>query len=185
MRKFKEDQKVKKTASLLLIGLCTLLALLSESATGPTALAQDAGATGFDEADANHDGVINLEEWDQFSSRLFDGIDKDGDGEGSPEELGQAFETFDYNKDGVIDGNEAPLIIILGDDDGDGRVSRDEFDSLDWTRESIDANRDGRVSREEFGNARREVYDRADFDRSTTLGRSEYNAAPSLTLFRF
>jgi Ca2+-binding EF-hand superfamily protein len=168
-----------------MIGLCTLLALLSGSAAGPTALAQDAGATGFDEADANHDGVINLEEWDQFSSRLFDGIDKDGDGEGSPEELGQAFETFDYNKDGVIDGNEAPLIIILGDDDGDGRVSRDEFDSLDWTRESIDANRDGRVSREEFGNARREVYERADFDRSTTLGRSEYNAAPSLTLFRF
>ena len=166
-------------------GLCTLLALLSGCATGPTALAQDAGATGFDETDANHDGVINLEEWDQFSSRLFDGIDKDGDGEGSPEELGQAFETFDYNKDGVIDGDESPLVIILGDDDGDGRVSRDEFDSLDWTRDSIDANRDGRVSREEFGNARREVYDRADFDRSTTLGRSEYNAAPSLTLFRF
>jgi Ca2+-binding EF-hand superfamily protein len=167
------------------MSLCTLLALLIGSATGPIAFAQDTEATGFDEVDANHDGVINLEEWDQFSSRLFDGIDKDGDGEGSPEELGQAFETFDYNKDGVIDGDEAPLIIILGDDDGDGRVSRDEFDSLDWTRDSIDANKDGRVSREEFKNARREVYDQADFDRSTTLGRSEYNAAPSLTLFRF
>jgi Ca2+-binding EF-hand superfamily protein len=166
-------------------GLCTLLALLSGSAVRPIAFAQDTEATGFDEVDANHDGVINLEEWDQFSSRLFDGIDKDGDGEGSPEELGQAFETFDYNKDGVIDGDEAPLVIILGDDDGDGRVSRDEFDSLDWTRDSIDANRDGRVSREEFKNARREVYDQADFDRSTTLGRSEYNGAPSLTLFRF
>jgi len=170
------------------MSLCTLLALLIGSATvsmGPTALAQDAGATGFDEVDTNHDGVINLEEWDQFSSRLFDGIDKDADGEGSPEELGQAFETFDYNKDGVIDGDEAPLIIILGDDDGDGRVSPAEFDSINWTRDSIDANRDGRVSREEFGKARREVYDQADFDRSTTLGRSEYNGAPSLTLFRF
>ena len=168
------------------MSLCTLLALGSATVSmAPAALAQDAGATGFDEVDANHDGVINLEEWDQFSSRLFDGIDKDGDGEGSPEELGQAFETFDYNQDGVIDGDEAPLIIILGDDDGDGRVSRDEFDSLDWTRDSIDANRDGRVSREEFGNARREVYDQADFDRSTTLGRSEYDGAPSLTLFRF
>ena len=167
------------------MSLCTLLALLIGSAAGPAALAQDAGATGFDEVDANHDGVINLEEWDKFSSRLFDGIDKDGDGEGSPEELGQAFETFDYNQDGVIDGDEAPLIIILGDDDGDGRVSPDEYNSIDWTRDSIDANRDGRVSREEFGNARREVYDQADFDRSTTLGRSEYNGAPSLTMFRF
>ncbi len=166
-----------------LISLCTLFAL--GSAAGPAAFAQDTEATGFDEVDANHDGVINLEEWDQFSSRLFDGIDKDGDGEGSPEELGQAFETFDYNKDGVIDGDESPLVIILGDDDGDGRVSPDEYDAIDWTRDSIDANRDGRVSREEFKNTRREVYDQADFDRSTTLGRSEYNGAPGLTLFRF
>ena len=169
----------------LMLGLCTLMALLIASAAGPTALAQDAGATGFDQVDANHDGVIDLEEWDQFSSQLFDGIDKDGDGEGSPEELGQAFETFDYNRDGAIDGDEAPLIIILGDADGDGRVSRDEFDSIDWKRNSIDANGDGGISREEFGKARREIYDQADFDRSTTLGRSEYNAAPGLTLFRF
>jgi len=172
----------------LATGLCSLFALVIGCAmvcVAPKAFAQNAEASRFDQVDTNRDGVINQEEWDQFSSQLFDGIDKDGDGEGSPEELGQAFETFDYNKDGVIDGDESPLIIILGDDDGDGRVSRDEFDSLDWTRDSIDANRDGRVSREEFGNARREVYDQADFDRSTTLGRSEYDGAPSLTLFRF
>ncbi len=169
----------------LMTALCTLLALLSGNATGPIAFAQDTEATGFDETDANHDGVINLEEWDQFSSRLFDGIDKDGDGQGSAEELDEAFETFDYNQDGVIDGNEAPLIIILGDGDGDGQVSPEEFDTIDWARGSIDTDGDGRISREEFGNARSEVYDRADFDRSTTLGRSEYNGAPSLTLFRF
>ena len=87
--------------------------------------------------------------------------------------------------DGVIDGNEAPLVIILGDDDRDGRVSPAEFDAIDWDRDSIDADGDGLVSREEFKNARRQVHDQADFDRSTTLGRSEYNGAPSLTLFRF
>jgi len=172
----------------LTAGLCALLALLIGSAAvsvTPATLAQEAGEMVFDAVDANNDGVINAEEWGQFSSRLFDGIDKDGDGQGSAEELDEAFETFDYNQDGVIDGNEAPLIIILGDGDGDGQVSPEEFETIDWARGSIDTDGDGRISREEFGNARSEVFDRADFDRSTTLGRSEYNGAPSLTLFRF
>jgi len=172
----------------LATGLCSLFALVIGCAmvcVAPTAFAQNAEASRFDQVDTNRDGVINQEEWDQFSSQLFDAIDKDGDGHGSAEELDEAFESFDYNKDGVIDGNEAPLVIILGDDDRDGRVSPAEFDAIDWDRDSIDADGDGLVSREEFKNARRQVHDQADFDRSTTLGRSEYNGAPSLTLFRF
>jgi len=47
------------------------------------------------------------------------------------------------------------------------------------------ADGDGRLSRDEFRRAQREIHDEADFDRSTTLGRSEYNGSPSLTLFRF
>lgn len=170
---------------MFMTGLAALLALAMSGASGPVALAQDKAASGFDRVDADSDGVINEAEWDQFSSHLFDGVDKDGDGKASPEELDQAFESFDYNKDGVIHGHEAPLITILGDDDGDGRVSRDEFKSIDWKRGSIDTDGDGSVSREEFRRAQRSIYDRADFDRSATLGRSEYDAAPSFTLFRF
>ena len=169
----------------LVRGRGVLLVLAIGCASGPGLQAQDTEASGFDRVDANDDGVINQEEWERFSSQLFKGIDRDGDGRGSPEELGQAFETFDYNRDGVIDGHEAPLVIILGDADGDGRVSRNEFKAIDWNRGSIDADGDGAVSREEFARARRSIYDRADFDRSTTLGRSEYDAAPSFTLFRF
>ena len=85
----------------------------------------------------------------------------------------------------MIHGHEAPLVVILGDKDEDGRVNKDEFDSIDWDRSSIDTDGDGSVSRDEFGRAHRSIYDRADFDRSATLGRSEYEAAPSFTLFRF
>ena len=161
------------------------MALLSVATATTAVLAQGATAGGFDALDANQDGVIDQAEWEAFSARLFDRIDLDGDGQASAEELDDAFEAFDYNKDGMIDGHEAPLVIILGDDNGDGRVAPEEFNAIDWARDSIDVDADGRISREEFGKARREVYDRADFDRSATLGRSEFEAAPSLTLFRF
>ena len=147
--------------------------------------AQDPEANAFERADANGDGVIDSDEWVQFGSRLFKKIDRDGDGAADAAELGAAFEAFDYNRDGVIDGSEAPLVIILGDVDGDGRVGREEFGAIDWRRDSIDADGDGLVTRKEFAHARRQIYDQADFDRSTTLGRSEYEAAPNLTLFRF
>lgn len=167
------------------LALWALVVSLAGLAVGHSALAEDAGTSTFDATDANHDGVIDPEEWARFSSGLFDRIDRDGDGKASAAELGEAYETFDYDRDGVIEGHEAPLVIILGDADDDGRVGRDEFEAIDWSRDSIDADGDGSVSRKEFTKARREIYDQADFDRSTTLGRSEYNAAPSLTLFRF
>lgn len=166
-------------------GIGALLALAFAGACGPAVRGQEARAEGFARVDANHDGVIDRDEWEQFSSRLFEGIDRDGDGQASAEELGQSFVTFDYNQDDVIEGHEAPLIIILGDADGDGRVSRDEFAIIDWNRGSIDTDRNGALSREEFARAQRRIYDQADFDRSTTLGRSEFEAAPSFTLFRF
>ena len=149
------------------------------------ALGQDGGATAFDGADANHDGAVTLEEWDGFSARLFDEVDMDKDGQGSAEELSQAFDSFDYNHDGVIDGREAPIIITLGDADGDRLVGPEEFKSIDWTRETIDSNRDGAVSRQEFREARRKVYNQADLDRDRSLSLHEFDHAARITLFRF
>ena len=158
--------------------------LMALPAAGP-AEADGTAAGAFEAADRNQDDLIDADEWDRFSAELFDGIDRDADGSASARELDEAYESFDYNKDGVIDGEEAPLVVILGDADDDGRVTRKEFEAIDWTHPQIDADGDGRLSEEEFRRARREVHDAADFDRSTTLGRSEYNGSPSLTLFRF
>lgn len=167
------------------IMLCLLWALLFLVTAQRTALTQTDDATGFSSADTNHDGIIDHKEWDQFSARLFGEIDKDGDGQGSSEELAQSFDTFDYNKDGVIDGREAPLIIVLGDASGDGVVDREEFNSINWTRETVDTNRDGTVSQREFSEARREVFNRADLDRDRRLRRHEFDDAATMTLFRF
>ena len=170
--------------SVYIVPLAALFLLCGLVAMGPSeTLAGTESA--FDAADTNDDDLIDQEEWDRFSSELFDDIDRDADGSASAEELDKAYESFDYNKDGVIDGEEAPLVIILGDADEDGQVTRKEFEAIDWNRPSIDADGDGRLSRDEFRRAQREIHDEADFDRSTTLGRSEYNGSPSLTLFRF
>jgi Ca2+-binding EF-hand superfamily protein len=150
-----------------------------------TASGQDQSASGFDALDGNHDGTIDRDEWDQFGDRQFDRVDTDGDGLASPQELRRSFDGFDADHDGMIEGGESPLVIILGDSDGDGRVSPSEFEVIEWTSKPIDRDGDGAISRDEFRDARRQIYDRADYDRSLTLNRSEYNGAPSLSLFRF
>lgn len=160
------------------------LVVLFAAAAGCSARGQG-GPPGFDQADRNHDDVIDPAEWDQAGSRVFDRIDADGDGLASPQEFHQSFDGIDSNHDGTIDGGESPLVVILGDSDGDDRVDPSEFQAIDWTRKSIDTDGDGAVSRDEFRDANQQIYDRADYDRSLTLNRSEYQGAPSLTLFKF
>ena len=146
---------------------------------------QNGGVGAFDGADTNHDGVVTLEEWDQFSVRLFDEIDTDGDGQGSPGELARAFDSFDHNADGVIDGRETPIVIVLGDADGDRLVGPEEFKSINWTRETIDADRDGTVSQREFREARRTIFNSADLDRDRNLRRHELDDEATIFRIRF
>jgi len=166
-----------------MLGLCSALFLLIGACSSPPS--RDSGATAFDRADTNKDGVVAPQEWDQASARLFEEVDADGDGQWSPSESAQAFEIFDYNDDGVIDGREAPIIIALGDADGDGAVDREEFEAIDWARKSVDINQDGNISAEEFRNGRRRVYSNADLDRDRRLRRVEIDDAARFTLFRF
>lgn len=168
---------------LLLTG--TVLVLVGCETTQRDTPNQIGGATAFDRADTNHDEVVDLEEWDQYSARLFDEIDKDGDGQASSEELARSFDSFDFNDDGVIDGREAPLVVALGDTDGDRLIGPEEFKSIDWTRETIDTDRDETVSWREFRAARREIFDPADRDRDRRLRRNELDEAATFTIFRF
>ena len=161
------------SALLFLVGACS-----APSGTG-------GGATAFDRADDNKDGVVDPPEWDRASIRLFEEVDADGDGRLSASELAQAFEIFDYNDDGVIDGRESPVIVALGDDNGDGLVDREEYEAIEWTPEALDTNRDGNVSPDEFRNTRRRVYSVADQDRDRRLRRIEIDDAARFTLFRF
>jgi len=165
--------------------LCVLAAALGLGVAGLAALGQELGAAGFDGADANQDGQLDPGEWDRAGAQLFERIDADGDGLASVQELRQAFDSFDADGDGTIEAGESPLVIILGDADEDGAVTPAEFAAIDWARQSLDLDGDGALSRNEFRDARREIYDRADFDRSVSLNRSEYQGAPSLSLFRF
>ncbi len=166
-----------------MLGLCSALVLLLGACS--SARTADGDATAFDRADTNKDGVVDPGEWDQASFRLFEEVDVDGDGQLSPPELARAFEIFDYNEDGVIDGREAPIIIALGDVDGDGQVDEDEYRAIDWAQLSIDINRDEKVSAEEFRNGRRRIYSTADLDRDRRLRRVEIDDAARFTLFRF
>ena len=175
--------------ALLRVMLCVPLAMFFSVTGQRAALSQDGGqeggATAFDGADTNSDGAVTIEEWDGSSARIFDAVDTDKDGQGRAEELSQAFETFDYNHDGVIDGRESPIIITMGDTDGDGLVGPEEFKSIDWTRETIDSDGDGAVSRREFRDARRGIYTHADRDRDRSLSLQEFDDAARITLFRF
>lgn len=170
-----------------MVGRTLRAALVVLIAAFPPSMAQgqDPSAPGFEATDTNHDGTVDRDEWEQSGDRLFDQVDTDGDGLASPQELRRSFDGFDADHDGMIEGRESPLVVILGDSDGDDRVSPSEFQAIDWARPSIDRDGDGAVSRDEFRDARREIYDRADYDRSLTLNRSEFNGAPSLSLFKF
>jgi len=146
---------------------------------------QHEGAPPVFEADADRDGSISAEEWRQSGERRFDAIDRDGDGQASPEELARSFEAFDADGDGVIDAGEAPTVIALGDADGDVRVTREEFQAIDWTREELDRDRNRRVNRIEFQDARERVFTNADRDRDQRLRRNELEDAGRFSLFRF
>ncbi len=166
-----------------MLGLCSaLLLLLGACSSTPS---RDEGATAFDSADSNKDDIVDPQEWDRASFRLFEEIDADGDGQLSPPELARAFEIFDYDDDGVIDGREAPLIIALGDTDGDGQVDEEEYGAIDWEQISLDINRDEKISAEEFRNGRRRIYNIADRDRDRRLRQIEIDDAARFTLFRF
>ncbi len=170
---------------ILWIALSVPLAMLSCTTEQRTAPSQNGDVPAFDDSDTNHDGVVILEEWDQSSARLFDKFDTDRDGQGSPEELARAFDSFDHNHDGEIEGHEAPIAIALGDADGDRLVGREEFKSINWTRETIDTDRDGTVSRREFREARRTVFNSADLDRDGNLRRHELDDAATIFRLRF
>lgn len=90
-------------------------------------------------------------------------LDADGDGKVSRDEFDgppEHFADFDRNRDGFIAGDEAPKgppprrpgparFIERLDQDGDGKVSREEFDGPEEHFDDFDENGDGFIERSE------------------------------------
>lgn len=107
----------------------------------------------FDTADANQDGKITRDEFRAARSKNFARLDR--------------------NKDGFIDEKDKPrrLLARQGQDDADGE------DRLAEMRKEFDSDGDGRISRAEFDNGPMLGFDRADADKNGELNAQEIAAA--------
>ncbi len=80
----------------------------------------------------------------------FDSLDVDSDGAIEQVEFTETFDRFDTNGDGFIVAEENAAIVYEADGDRDGRVTVEEFRTIDLARLEADANLDGRISRAEL-----------------------------------
>jgi Ca2+-binding EF-hand superfamily protein len=108
----------------------------------------------FADMDTNGDGQISRDEW-----------------RGSP----QSFRVHDWNRDGVLSGNE--LRDAMRQAQSDVLEDYDGVDSMnDWSARrftALDQNRDGRITRAEWRDDLDSFY-RADRDRNNVLSRAEF-----------
>ncbi len=122
---------------------------------------------------------------DTPSTREFEALDADGDGVLDQEEFEQAFDRFDLDDDGVIDAVESAAIVYEADADRDGVVTPEEFRAIDLSRLAADANLDGRISRQELERFTREREEQLG-PRSAERGtRSQLGAENRWLQFRF
>lgn len=114
-------------------------------AAGGAALAGDRGGHRWESLDADGDGEVTLSEMDARQQEMFTAADADGNGAISEEEM-KAFHR------GKRAGRHAKY---LGDANGDGVVSRAEYDAHAASRfDKLDADGDGMLSDEEIANGR-------------------------------
>ncbi|HEX3888746.1 MAG TPA: signal transduction protein [Phenylobacterium sp.] len=101
----------------------------------------------FRNADADHDGVVTRAEFADAGARLFARLDRDGDGYlTSADRSGRMGRRRNASGSGAAEGLTAAM-----DADGDGRISRDEFDrGFGRLFDRADANHDGVVDAQEM-----------------------------------
>jgi Ca2+-binding EF-hand superfamily protein len=159
-----------------------LLAACAPADSGTNAALPPPSAA-FDWVDADGDGAVEVEEWDEAGHKVFDSLDKDRGGSLSAAELEAGFDSLDLNRDGVIDKGEADIASL--DTDGDGVISRAEWHG-DIIQLNLDINGDGSVSREEFEAHQRQTFATADRNGNQRIERIELAPeAKRFTLFKF
>ena len=169
----------------------------------------------FERLDRNGDGVLTKDELPERLQERLERLDQNQDGKLTRDELrrvgfqrrgdrrrpvggpllDRAFNRFDRNNDGFLTPDELPERarerFMRADQDGDGKVSKDEFRRMvaafqppwggDRSRDSaagqnlfrlLDSNRDGRLSRSELQNAVK-ILDRLDRNGNGLLEQQE------------
>jgi Ca2+-binding EF-hand superfamily protein len=139
----------------------------------------------FSSIDTDADGTVEVEEWNEAGRKVFESLDTDHSGSISPAELEAGFDSFDLNRDGVIDKGEADIANL--DTDGDGVISRAEWRD-DIIQQSLDINNDDSVSWDEFEAHQRLTFateDRDDNGKIEWIDLKSNAIMGTFTLFRF
>lgn len=152
--------------SMVMAGLCVALAGCQRSETGPEEQATAAAAplvapslpavtaapdaarplAGFDGRDTDHDGRVTSAEYAKASQSMFEMMDLDHDGTVSLHELDAARAAL--GEKGSI---APPQLTILGDSDGDGRLTLAEWMAASNARfDALDSNDDDVLDRAEW-----------------------------------
>lgn len=100
------------------------------------------------DADANQDGRISRQEWTALRSARFERADRNRDGQLSADDVPAMMRGRGRGRAGQLD-----QVIAAADQNGDGRVSREEFVSGTRLFEGLDKDRDGSIDAEELKRA--------------------------------
>ena len=158
-----------------------LLAACAPADSGTNATLPPPSAA-FDWVDTDTDGAVEVEEWNEAGSNVFASLDTDRSGSINPAELDAGFDSFDLNRDGVIDKGEADIASL--DTDGDDVISRGEWRG-DIIQQNLDINSDGSVSRAEFEAHQRQTFATEDRNGNGRIELTENSIGTTFTLFRF
>ncbi len=159
-----------------------LLAACAPADSGTNAALPPPSAA-FDWVDADADGAVEVEEWNEAGGKVFESLDTDSGGSISPAELEAGFDSLDLDRDGVIESGEADIPSL--DTDGDGVISRAEWHG-DIIHQNLDIDGDGSVSRAEFDAHQRQTFASEDLNGNSRIDRADLAPdAKRFTLFRF
>ena len=177
--------RLRRPGGIAMLGMILLLlAACAEPHRGTSATLPPPSAA-LNWVDADADGAVELEEWNAAGREVFESLDTDHGGSISPAELEAGFDSFDHNRDGVIDKGEADIAGL--DTDGDGVISRTEWHD-DVIQQSLDKNSDGLISRDEFEAHQRLTFETQDRDGSGEIEWIDISSNAimgTFTLFRF
>ncbi|PYP84257.1 MAG: hypothetical protein DMF61_20385 [Blastocatellia bacterium AA13] len=111
--------------------------------------------------DANHDSKVTREEFAKIV-QLFDSLDKDHNGELSPEELGRFFQAINEAPVQATGGVEVNNLFEKYDKNKDGKITADEMgdEKTARTLKALDLNKDGVVTKEEAEQALKQMAER-------------------------